>query len=153
MPVKHQSGLASKPEWGSFHDVQLRGFNVDRELVCVADYGDIPESQTRKREVQCDRFPSILVLAAEESPCENGTMTEYLVYMADYDGTFVWNHELRGCNEEIPPELEETPVTPTKAPEPTETPKSTSTQTAVNVTSTDQTETRTETPWSRSTDE
>jgi len=72
VPVKYQSGLASKPEWGPFHDVQIRGFSTDRELVCVTGYGDIPESQTRKREDRCDRFPSILVLTAEESPCKMG---------------------------------------------------------------------------------
>ena len=137
VPVKHQSGLASKPEWGPFHDVQVRGFSTDRELVCVTDYGDIPESQTRKREVRCDRFPSILVLTAEESPCENGTMIEYLVYVEDYDRTFIWNHELRGCNEELPPDIEETPVTPTATPEPTETPEPTSTRTATNATATE----------------
>jgi len=118
--VEYRSGLASKPEWGTFHSVQLRGFSVDRELVCVTDYGDIQKEETRRREVRCDRFPLILVLTAEESPCENGTMIEYLVYVEDYDGMFVWSHELRGCNEELPPDVEETPVTPTVTSDPTE---------------------------------
>jgi len=124
--VKSVSGLAEKPEWEAFHSVQVRGFSTDRELVCVTDYGDIPLSETRKRDVRCDRFPSILVLTADESPCESGTSIEYLVYYENYSGTFTWNQEFLGCEEELPPDIEETPVTPT------ETPVSTGTPTATN---------------------
>ena len=76
VPVKHQSGLASKPDWEAFHNVQIRGFGVDCELVCVTGYGDISESQTRKREVQCDQFPLILVLSA--NPC--GSSSPVITY-------------------------------------------------------------------------
>ena len=145
--VKYQPGLASKPDWEAFHSVQLRGFSVDRELVCVADYGDIPESQTRKREVQCDRFPSILVLTADESPCESGTKIGYLVYYENYSGRFVWRQEFLSCNEELPPEVEETPVTPT------ETTVSTGTPTAANSTATESTGNPTNSTPSLSTDE
>jgi hypothetical protein len=144
--VKYQPGLASKPDWEAFHSVQLRGFSVDRELVCVADYGDIPESQTRKREVQCDRFPSILVLTADESPCESGTKIGYLVYYENYSGRFVWRQEFLGCNEELPPEVEETPVTPTA------TPVSTGTTTATTSTTTESARNRTDDTPSTSSD-
>ena len=135
--VEYRLGVGRKSEWGPFHDVQLRGFSVDRELVCVTDYGDIPRGQTRQREVRCDRFPSILVLTAEESPCESGTGIEYLVYAEYYDEGFVWNRERVGCNEELPPDVEATPVTPTATPEPTETPEPTSTRMATNATATE----------------
>jgi len=128
--VKAQEGLAEKPEWEAFHDVQVRGFSADRELVCVADYGDIPLCETHRREIQCDRFPSILVPTADESPCERATYIDYLVYVEDYDGTLVWSQESLSCNEGLPPEVEETPATPTATPEPTETPEPTSTRTA-----------------------
>jgi len=151
--VEYRSGLASKPEWGTFHSVQLRGFSVDRELVCVTDYGDIEKEETRRREVRCDRFPSILVLTAEESPCESGTGIEYLVYAEYYDEGFVWNRGRVGCNEELPPEVEETPVTPTATPEPTETTEPTSTRTATNATATETAETPTNDTSSPSTTE
>ena len=70
-------------------------------------------------------------------------MIEYLVHVEDHDGTFVWSHELRGCNEELPPDVEATPVTPTATPEPTETPEPASTQTATNATATETAETLT----------
>jgi hypothetical protein len=141
--VEYQSGLASKPDWETFHSVQLRGFSVDRELVCVADYGDIQKEENRVRKVRCDRFPSILVLTADESPCENGTGIEYLVHVQNYSGAFVWSKERRGCDKGIPPEVEETPVTPTATPEPTETTEPTSTRTATNATATGTVETTT----------
>lgn len=121
--VEYQKGLAGKPEWEAFHNVQVRGFDVNRELVCITDYGDIPAGETRVREVRCDRFPSILVLTADESPCEDGTYIEYLVYTENYNGNFVWDGtSFRGCNEEIPPEGDVQPVTPTETPDPTATP-------------------------------
>ena len=127
--VKSVSGLAEKPEWEAFHGVQVRGFSTDRELVCVTNYGDIPLGETRKREVRCDRFPSILVLTADESPCESGTRIEYLVYYENYSGTFTWNQEFLGCEEELPPNIEATPVTPTETPASTETPTATTSTT------------------------
>jgi len=143
--VESVSGLAEKPEWEAFYDVQVRGFSTDRELVCVTDYGNIPLGETRKREVRCDRFPSILMLTAEESPCESGTSIEYLVYYENYSGTFTWNQEFLGCNEELPPDIEETPVTPT------ETPVSTGTPMATTPTTTESTRNRTnDTPFTSS---
>lgn len=141
--VKAQAGLAEKPEWEAFHDVQVRGFSADRELVCVTDYGDIPLGETHRREVRCDRFPLILVPTADESPCESATYIDYLVYVEDYDGTFVWSQESLSCDEEIPPEVKETLVTPTAIPEPTETPEPTSTRMAVNATAAETAETPT----------
>ena len=151
--VKAQAGLAEKPEWEAFHDVQVRGFSADRELVCVTDYGDIPLGETHRREVRCDRFPSILVPTADESPCESATYIDYLVYVEDYDGTLVWSQESLSCNEELPPEVEETPVTPTATPEPTETPEPTSTRTATDATATETAETPTNDTSSPSTTE
>jgi len=144
--VKAQVGLAEKSEWEAFHDVQVRGFSADRELVCVADYGDIPLGETHRREVRCDRFPSIIMPTADESPCESATYIDYLVYVEDYDGTFVWSQESLSCNEDIPPEGEETPVTPT------ETPASTGTPTATTSTTTESARNRTDDTPSTSSD-
>lgn len=69
------------------------------------------------------------MLTAEESPCESGTSIEYLVYYENYSGTFTWNQEFLGCNEEIPLDVEETPVTPTETPVPTGTPTATTSTT------------------------
>lgn len=133
VPVGHET-FGSKPEWEAFHDVHLKGFNAERDLVCVTDYGDIPKGKTREREVRCDRFPSILVLTAEESPCDRGTRIEYLVYYEAYNGDFRWKPSFRGCEEGLPPHVEETPVTPTRTPERTPTPDPTSKRTETNAT-------------------
>jgi len=64
---------------------------------------------------------SILVLTAEESPCEEGERIRSAVYVEEYDGQFVWDMETEGCNEETPAEVEEVPMMSTETPETTST--------------------------------
>ena len=97
----------------SVHDVTVVAFSDTGEQVCEKHIGDFVEMGAPERTVttNCDEFPAIIAVTAQESPCE-GAYLEILYWIgtdeqrkADLPGdVLVWESYYRECNEDLPPQ-------------------------------------------------
>lgn len=95
-----------------FHDVTVHVYSEAREPVCRKDIGTVSYTQDVNNGVDvtlsCDGFPHLVTFSAAESPCEETTRIDVLVYDRRVDGEYVWDGTYhRECNEGLPPQPEE----------------------------------------------
>lgn len=87
-----------------FNDVVLLGFSRGGSQICDTRIGDIPDTEMRYEEVvtlRCTELPHYLTFTAEETPCDEDTTIERLVYDPTEE---VYTHEARECDGPLVPE-------------------------------------------------
>lgn len=94
-----------------FHDVSVRVYSEQRELVCSKDVGTVSYQQDINNGIDvtltCDGFPYLVTFSAAESPCEETTRIDVLIYDRQVHGDYVWDGTYRReCNEGLPPEVD-----------------------------------------------
>jgi hypothetical protein len=111
------------------HNVTVIGYSKTGSQVCRVEAGDSiqPATLAKHVTVECEKFPYIFAITADESPCKDGLTFEVsrwngpeeYRYKKDPKGEVVDYYETfeRRCGEELPPErlLPDDPETTTDA--------------------------------------
>jgi hypothetical protein len=97
-----------------FHDIAIRGFSETGEEVCKAGLGNSTgvTGLSKRFTIECESFPYMFVVTAEESPCTDGLTFEVVRWAGseqqkrenNSNDELEYKEYERHCNEPLPPE-------------------------------------------------